>query len=424
MLDPQLIRNDLDRIASVLEGRGIKIDKVKIQDIENQRKSIQIETEKLQAQRNLLSKEIGDLKSKNKDTAELLEKVSSIKEQLEKNEEELTKIQKSWYDLVIAIPNIPHKSVPVGTTENDNEVVREWGKKKDLNFKPSDHVDLGESLQQIDFDTAVQITSSRFVVLKGQIAQLHRALIQFMMDVHVNEHNYQEVNVPYLVNEDSCVNTGQLPKFKEDLFYIQDQNLYLIPTAEIPVTNIVKDKIIDKNNLPLKFVSHTPCFRSEAGSYGKDTRGMIRQHQFEKVELVQIVEAEQSYNILEELTQHAESILKKLNLPYRVVNLCTKDLGFSAAKTYDIEVWLPSQNQYREISSCSNFESFQTRRMKTRCRDENNSKLDLLHTLNGSALAIGRTLIAIMENYQTEKGEIVIPDVLQQYMGDKKVIKQ
>ena len=424
MLDPQLIRNDLDRIASLLEGRSIKIDKVKIQDIENQRKSIQIETEKLQAQRNLLSKEIGDLKSKNKDTAELLEKVSSIKEQLEKNEEELTKIQKSWYDLVIAIPNIPHKSVPVGTTENDNEVVREWGKKKDLNFKPIDHVDLGESLQQIDFDTAVQITSSRFVVLKGQIAQLHRALIQFMMDVHVNEHNYQEVNVPYLVNEDSCINTGQLPKFKEDLFYIQDQNLYLIPTAEIPVTNIVKDKIIDKNNLPLKFVSHTPCFRSEAGSYGKDTRGMIRQHQFEKVELVQIVEAEQSYNILEELTEHAESILKKLNLPYRVVNLCTKDLGFSAAKTYDIEVWLPSQNQYREISSCSNFESFQTRRMKARCRDENNSKLDLLHTLNGSALAIGRTLIAIMENYQTEKGEIVIPDVLQQYMGDKKVIKQ
>ena len=424
MLDPQLIRNDLDRIVSVLEGRGIKIDKVKIQDIENQRKSIQIETEKLQAQRNLLSKEIGDLKSKNKDTAELLEKVSSIKEQLEKNEEELTKIQKSWYDLVIAIPNIPHKSVPVGTTENDNEVVREWGKKKDLNFKPIDHDDLGESLQQIDFDTAVQITSSRFVVLKGQIAQLHRALIQFMMDVHVNEHSYQEVNVPYLVNEDSCVNTGQLPKFKEDLFYIQDQNLYLIPTAEIPVTNIVKDKIIDKNNLPLKFVSHTPCFRSEAGSYGKDTRGMIRQHQFEKVELVQIVEAEQSYNILEELTEHAESILKKLNLPYRVVNLCTRDLGFSAAKTYDIEVWLPSQNQYREISSCSNFESFQTRRMKARCRDENNSNLDLLHTLNGSALAIGRTLIAIMENYQTEKGEIDIPDVLQQYMGDKKIIKQ
>ena len=303
-------------------------------------------------------------------------------------------------------------------------MVREWGKKKDLNFKPIDHVDLGESLHQIDFDTAVQITSSRFVVLKGQIAQLHRALIQFMMDVHVNEHSYQEVNVPYLVNEDSCINTGQLPKFKEDLLYIQDQNLYLIPTAEIPVTNIVKDKIIDKNNLPLKFVRHTPCFRSEAGSYGKDTRGMIRQHQFEKVELVQIVEAEQSYNILEELTEHAESILKKLNLPYRVVNLCTKDLGFSAAKTYDIEVWLPSQNQYREISSCSNFESFQTRRMKARCRDENNSKLDLLHTLNGSALAIGRTLIAIMENYQTEKGEIVIPDVLQQYMGDKKVIKQ
>ena len=424
MLDPHLVRNELDNIVNALESRGVKIDKDQIQEIENKRKSIQIETEKLQAQRNIISKEIGELKSKGDDATELFEKVSLIKKQLDDNEEALIKIQKTWYDLIITIPNLPHKSVPIGKTEKDNKLVREWGERPTLNFKPIDHVDLGESLQQIDFDTAAQITSSRFVVMKGQIARLHRALIQFMLDVHVNEHGYEEVNVPYLVNNDSCTNTGQLPKFKEDLFYIQQQDLYLIPTAEIPVTNIVKDKIIDKDDLPLKFVSHTPCFRSEAGSYGKDTRGMIRQHQFEKVELVQIVEAEKSYDVLEQLTLDAEVILKKLNLPYRVISLCSGDLGFASAKTYDIEVWLPSQNEYREISSCSNFESFQARRMKARYRVDNNSKPELVHTINGSGLAVGRTLIAVMENYQTEQGEIHIPEALQQYMGNEKVIKK
>ena len=424
MLDPHLVRNELDNIVNALESRGVKIDKDQIQEIENKRKSIQIETEKLQAQRNIISKEIGELKSKGDDATELFEKVSLIKKQLDDNEEALIKIQKTWYDLIITIPNLPHKSVPIGKTEKDNKLVREWGERPTLNFKPIDHVDLGESLQQIDFDTAAQITSSRFVVMKGKIARLHRALIQFMLDVHVNEHGYEEVNVPYLVNNDSCTNTGQLPKFKEDLFYIQQQDLYLIPTAEIPVTNIVKDKIIDKDDLPLKFVSHTPCFRSEAGSYGKDTRGMIRQHQFEKVELVQIVEAEKSYDVLEQLTLDAEVILKKLNLPYRVISLCSGDLGFASAKTYDIEVWLPSQNEYREISSCSNFESFQARRMKARYRVDNSSKPELVHTINGSGLAVGRTLIAIMENYQTEQGEIHIPEALQQYMGNEKVIKK
>ena len=326
-------------------------------------------------------------------------------------------------DLLIAIPNIPHKSVPNGNSDTDNKLIREWGEKPKFDFKIKDHVDLGESLNQIDFDSAVKVSGSRFVVLKDKIAQLHRALIQFMIETHTTEHGYQEINVPYLVNSDSCINTGQLPKFKEDLFRIQDQDLYLIPTAEIPVTNVVKDQIIEDTSLPLKYVCHSPCFRSEAGSYGKDTRGIIRQHQFEKVELVQIVQPENSYSALEELTINAEEILKRLNLSYRVVALCAGDLGFSAAKTYDIEVWLPSQNMYREISSCSNFESFQARRMHARYRDSKTNKPELLHTLNGSGLAVGRTLIAIMENYQTKTGDIQIPDVLRQYMANQSVIK-
>ena len=424
MLDPQLIRNDLNSIAKALDKRGASIDTNKIQKIEDKRKAIQIKTEKLQADRNLISKEIGEMKAKGKDTENLLEKVTSIKNQLEKNEEELTAIQQELNELIIVIPNIPHESVPDGSTEEDNQPIREWGEKPSFDFKINDHADLGESLEQIDFDSATQITSSRFVVMKGQIARLHRALIQFMLDIHISEHGYQEVNVPYLVNTDSCTNTGQLPKFKEDLFHIKDQDFYLIPTAEIPVTNIVKDKIINDIELPLKFVCHSPCFRSEAGSYGKDTRGMIRQHQFEKVELVQIVQPENSYNVLEELTLNAETILKKLNLPYRVVTLCAGDLGFAAAKTYDIEVWLPSQNTYREISSCSNFESFQARRMKARWRNSKTNKIDLLHTLNGSGLAVGRTLIAVMENYQTKNGDITIPDVLQKYMSNESIIKK
>jgi seryl-tRNA synthetase len=424
MLDPQLIRNELNSIAKALDKRGVSIDTNKIQKIEDKRKAIQIKTEKLQADRNLISKEIGEMKAKSEDTDNLLEKVTSIKNQLDKNEEELTAIQQELNELIIVIPNIPHESVPDGSTDEDNQPIREWGEKPSFDFKINDHVDLGESLEQIDFDSATQITSSRFVVMKGQIARLHRALIQFMLDIHISEHGYQEVNVPYLVNADSCTNTGQLPKFKEDLFHIKDQDFYLIPTAEIPVTNIVKDKIINDIELPLKFVCHSPCFRSEAGSYGKDTRGMIRQHQFEKVELVQIVRPENSYDVLEELTLNAETILKKLNLPYRVVALCAGDLGFAAAKTYDIEVWLPSQNTYREISSCSNFESFQARRMKARWRNSKTNKIELLHTLNGSGLAVGRTLIAVMENYQTKNGDIIIPDVLRQYMSNESIIKK
>ena len=424
MLDPQLIRNELNSIAKALDKRGVSIDTNKIQKIEDKRKTIQIKTEKLQADRNLISKEIGEMKAKGEDTENLLEKVASNKNQLEKNEEELTAIQQELNELIIVIPNIPHESVPDGNSDVDNQLIREWGEKPSFDFKINDHVDLGESLEQIDFDSATQITSSRFVVMKGQIARLHRALIQFMLDIHISEHGYQEVNVPYLVNADSCTNTGQLPKFKEDLFHIKDQDFYLIPTAEIPVTNIVKDKIINDIELPLKFVCHSPCFRSEAGSYGKDTRGMIRQHQFEKVELVQIVRPENSYNVLEELTLNAETILKKLNLSYRVVTLCAGDLGFAAAKTYDIEVWLPSQNTYREISSCSNFESFQARRMKARWRNSKTNKIELLHTLNGSGLAVGRTLIAVMENYQTKNGDIIIPDVLRQYMSNESIIKK
>ena len=424
MLDLQLIRNKLNTIAEALEKRGVSLDKNKIQKFEDKRKTIQIKTEKLQAERNLISKEIGEMKAKGKDTESLLKKVSSIKSQLKKNEEQLTVIQKELNELIITIPNIPHASVPEGSTDEDNQLVREWGKKPSFDFKINDHVDLGESLEQIDFDIATQITSSRFVVMKGQIARLHRALIQFMLDIHTSEHGYQEVNVPYLVNADSCTNTGQLPKFKEDLFHIKDRDFYLISTAEIPVTNLVKGKIINDIDLPLKFVCHSPCFRSEAGSYGKDTRGMIRQHQFEKVELVQIVQPENSYDVLEELTLNAETILKKLELPYRVVTLCAGDLGFAASKTYDIEAWLPSQNMYREISSCSNFESFQARRMKARWRNSNTTKIEFLHTLNGSGLAVGRTLIAVMENYQTKNGDIVIPEVLRQYMANESIIKK
>ena len=423
MLDPQLVRNKLDTIVEESLRRGVSIDKNKIKKIEDNRKKIQVETEKLQSERNNISKKIGELKSKGEQTENLLEKVTIIKKQLEENEEKLNSIQKELNELLIAIPNIPHKSVPNGNSDSDNKLIREWGEKPKFDFKIKDHVDLGESLNQIDFDSAVKVSGSRFVVLKDKIAQLHRALIQFMIETHTTEHGYQEINVPYLVNSDSCINTGQLPKFEEDLFRIQDQDLYLIPTAEIPVTNIVKDQIIEDTSLPLKYVCHSPCFRSEAGSYGKDTRGIIRQHQFEKVELVQIVQPENSYSALEELTINAEEILKRLNLSYRVVALCAGDLGFSAAKTYDIEVWLPSQNMYREISSCSNFESFQARRMQARYRDSKTNKPELLHTLNGSGLAVGRTLIAIMENYQTKTGDILIPNVLRQYMANQSIIK-
>ena len=438
MLDPQLLRNDIDNVAATLTKRGMTLDKDAIQQLEEKRKAIQIKTEELQSLRNSRSKEIGQLKSKGEDVQTIIDEVATLKTQLEESEVEFKSIQSELNEIVTGIPNIPHESVPEGDTEDDNEEIRKWGDIPSFDFEPRDHVDLGESLGLIDFESATKITSTRFVIMKGGIARLHRALIQFMLDTHTNEHGYQEINVPYLVNAESCFGTGQLPKFAKDLFAAgpgggqslenlfappYEHGLYLIPTAEVPVTNIARNEILNSEELPKKYVCHTPCFRSEAGSYGKDTRGMIRQHQFEKVELVQFVKPETSYDVLEELTGHAESILQKLNLPYRVVALCGGDLGFSAAKTYDIEVWLPGQDKYREISSCSNFESFQARRMKARWRNPETNKPELLHTLNGSGLAAGRTLIAVMENYQTREGNIVIPEVLRPYMNNQSIIE-
>ncbi len=424
MLDPQLLRNDLDNVAIALKKRNMTLDVDAIKDLEDKRKSIQIKTEELQALRNSRSKEIGKLKSKGEDAQSVMDEVANIKQQLDESTTELDAVQSSLNEIVSGIPNIPHESVPNGSTEDDNEEVRKWGAQKTFDFEPKDHVDLGEALGLIDFETATKITSSRFVVMHRGIAKLHRAIIQLMLDTHSDEHGYDEVNVPYLVNADSCRGTGQLPKFEEDLFHIKEHGLYLIPTAEVPVTNIARDEIINADELPKQYVCHSPCFRSEAGSYGKDTRGMIRQHQFEKVEMVQMVKPETSYDVLEELTGHAENILKKLELPYRVVTLCGGDLGFSAAKTYDIEVWLPGQNKYREISSCSNFEAFQARRMKARWRNPETNKPELLHTLNGSGLAVGRTLIAVMENYQDKDGNITIPEALRPYMNNEAVISK
>jgi seryl-tRNA synthetase len=422
MLDPQLLRNELDKVATALNKRNMALDTSAIKELEEKRKAIQVKTEELQASRNSKSKEIGKLKSKGEDAQEVMDEVANIKKQLEESATELDEVLSKLNEILVGIPNIPHESVATGQTEDDNEEVRVWGTPKTFDFEVKDHVDLGEALGQIDFETATKITSSRFVVMHRGVARLHRALIQFMLDTHSEEHGYSEINVPYLVNADSCMGTGQLPKFEEDLFHIKEHGLYLIPTAEIPVTNTVRGEILNDDELPKKYVCHSPCFRSEAGSYGKDTRGMIRQHQFEKVEMVQMVKPETSYEVLEELLVHAENILQKLELPYRVVNLCGGDLGFSSAKTYDIEVWLPGQNKYREVSSCSNFEAFQARRMKARWRNPETNKPELLHTLNGSGLAIGRTLIAVMENYQDKEGNIVIPEVLRPYMNNQSVI--
>ena len=424
MLDPHLLRNELDSVAVAMEKRGMSLDVASIKKLEEQRKSIQVKTEELQASRNAKSKEIGKIKGQGGDAQPVLDEVAKIKQQLEDSATELDDIQAALNDIIVGIPNIPNESVPEGNTEDDNEEIRKWGEPGVYDFEAKDHVDLGEGLGQIDFELGSKITSSRFVVMQGDIARLHRALIQFMLDIHTTEHGYTEVNVPYLVNADSCMGTGQLPKFEEDLFHIKEHGFYLVPTAEVPVTNIARDEIIDSANMPMRFVCHSPCFRSEAGSYGKDTRGMIRQHQFEKVELVQLVRPDTSYDALEELTGHAEKILQKLELPYRVVALCGGDLGFSAAKTYDIEVWLPGQQKYREISSCSNFEAFQARRMKARWRNPETNKPELIHTLNGSGLAVGRTLIAVMENYQDEDGKISIPGALRPYMNNQVKIEK
>ncbi len=424
MLDINLLRTDLDVVAKRLADRPFALDTAAFRALEEERKRVQGRTQELQAKRNALAKQIGQAKGKGEDTAALMAEAAAANAELEGLPKELDAIQAKLHGLLAVVPNIPHASVPVGVSSEDNTEVRRIGAPRTFGFAPKDHVDLGAGLGGLDFERATKIAGARFALMTGAVAQLHRALAQFMLDVHTREHGYVEVYAPYLVNKDSMFGTGQLPKFEEDLFAVPrgDDKLYLIPTAEVPVTNIVRDEIVELERLPLKFVCHTPCFRSEAGAYGKDTRGMIRQHQFDKVELVQIVHPARSYELLEELTGHAETILKRLELPYRTVTLCTGDMGFSAAKTYDIEVWLPGQNAYREISSCSNFEGFQARRMQARFRNEK-GKPEPVHTLNGSGLAVGRTLVAVLENYQNADGSVTVPAALRPYMGGLEAIR-
>ncbi len=423
MLDPKLLRSELEETARQLSRRGITLKIQKITALENQRKALQVLTQTLQSERNSNAKAIGKAKATGEDTAPLLAAVADLGDRLKTAETQLEQVQNEFTALLLNIPNIPHASVPDGKDENANVEIRRWGEPRRMDFIPKDHVDLGAGNGLLDFETAAKITGARFAVMYGTLARLHRALIQFMLDLHTQQHGYIETSVPYMVNAESLRGTGQLPKFEEDLFALKgEQGYYLIPTAEVPVTNLVRDVIVEAAAMPLKYVCHTPCFRSEAGSYGKDTRGMIRQHQFEKVELVQIVRPEDSYAAHEALTSHAEAVLQKLGLPYRVMALCSGDMGFASAKTYDLEVWLPGQGKYREISSCSNFEDFQARRLQARWRNPATNKPELVHTLNGSGLAVGRTLVAIMENYQDAHGNIQIPDALQPYMGGINVI--
>ncbi len=423
MLDPRLFRTELDYVTAQLSRRSFNFDPTAYSALETRRKDIQIKTQELQNERNSRSKAIGQAKAKGEDVQPLLDQVQHLGDELKAAEAELTDIQTAMTTLMEGIPNILDASVPDGKSEEANVEISRWGDLPQFAFEPKDHVDLGEQLKSMDFELGAKIAGSRFVVLTGVLARLQRALIQLMLDTHTNEHGYTEAYVPFLVNADSLYGTGQLPKFADDLFKTNaDPVLYLIPTAEVPVTNIVRDVIIDPKDLPLKFACHSPCFRSEAGAYGRDVRGMIRQHQFEKVEIVQIVKPEDSEQAHETLTQHAEAILQKLNLPYRKMLLCAGDTGFSSSKTYDLEVWLPSQNTYREISSCSNFKDFQARRLQARWRNPETGKPELAHTLNGSGLAVGRTLIAILENYQNADGTIRIPEALQPYMGGLTVI--
>jgi seryl-tRNA synthetase len=426
MLDPKLVRSQPDVVANALLKRDFKLDVSLLQGLEEQRRVLQEKTQNLQAERNAYAKSMGKAiaaaKANGEDIAPLKARGEELKNACNAAEAELAEVQESLENYLLGVPNIPDAEVPDGLSEDDNVEIRRWGEARQFSFDVKDHVDLGDREGRLDFETGAKISGSRFAVMRGDIARLHRALIQFMLDTHSEEHGYLEVNVPYIVNRDSLFGTGQLPKFEEDLFKLEDERgFYLIPTAEVPVTNIYRDDIVDAE-LPVKLVCHTPCFRSEAGSYGKDTRGLIRQHQFEKVELVQFVRPDQSDAALEELTGHAEQILKKLELPHRTIILCGGDIGFSAARTYDIEVWVPSQNRYREISSCSNFRDYQARRLKARWRNPDTGKPELLHTLNGSGLAVGRTLLAILENYQQEDGSVAVPVVLQEYIGGKKSI--
>ena len=421
MIDPKLLRSDLNAIADKLNIKGYELNCEAFLGLDAQRKALQLTAESVQQERNAFAKSMGKLIGQAKASGEDVEPLKLKGEQLKNDsiaaDAALAEVQQTLDELLQGIPNIPHDSVPMGKDEDDNVEVRTWGTPKTFNFEVKDHVDLGDTLNSLDFDTAAKITGSRFSLMRGDLATLHRVLTQFMINTHIAEHGYEEVYVPYIVNRESLFGTGQLPKFEEDLFKLDDErDFYLIPTAEVPVTNIYRNEIVDE--LPIKLVAHTPCFRSEAGSYGRDTRGMIRQHQFEKVEMVQFVHPDSSWDALEELVGHAENILQKLDLPYRTVTLCGGDLGFSAAKTYDIEVWLPSQGKYREISSCSNFSDFQARRMKARYRNDQ-GKPEFLHTINGSGLAVGRTLLAVMENYQREDGSIEIPAILQPMMNGK-----
>jgi len=419
MLDIQMLRKDAALVAERLAARGFVFDAARFDALEAERKTIQTRTQDAQSRRNTLSKQIGMMKGKGEDTTAVMAEVAGLGDEQKQMEARLAALQTEINDFLMGVPNLPHESVAVGLDETANVEVSRWGTPRSFDFAVRDHVDLGEGLGQLDFAAAVKITGSRFSVMRGPLARLHRALAQFMLDVHTTEHGYTEVYVPYLVNADSMRGTGQLPKFEEDLFHVprsDAEKLYLIPTAEVPVTNLLRDEIVPAEALPLKFVAHTPCFRSEAGSYGRDTRGMIRQHQFDKVELVQMVKPEDSYAALEALTANAEAILQKLGLPYRKMALCSGDMGFSAAKTYDLEVWLPAQNTYREISSCSNFEAFQARRMQARFK-VGQGKPELLHTLNGSGLAVGRTLVAILENYQNADGSVTVPEALRTWMG-------
>lgn len=423
MLDPKRLRSELDTVTALLARRGFTFDLPAYEALEGRRKSLQVTTQELQNQRTQRSKIIGKAKAQGEDIAPLKAEVADLGDQLRSAESELSAVQEALNTLLAGVPNLPHASVPQGLSEEDNVEIRRWGEPRAFDFQAKDHVDLGAQGGAMDFEAAAKLTGSRFVVMRGAMARLQRALIQFMLDVHVREHGYEEIYVPYLVNAQSLYGTGQLPKFEEDLFKLPgERDYYLIPTAEVPVTNLAREQIIEDAQMPWRYVCHTPCFRSEAGSYGKDTRGLIRQHQFEKIELVHLVRPQDSWDALEALTGHAEAILQKLELPYRVMALCAGDMGFSASKTYDLEVWLPGQGKYREISSCSNALDFQARRMKARYRNPETGKPELLHTLNGSGLAVGRTLVAVLENYQDAQGNIHIPQALQAYLGGEQML--
>ncbi|TKB53267.1 serine--tRNA ligase [Ferrimonas aestuarii] len=423
MLDSKYLRADLEQTAERLATRGYILDVARLTKLDEQRKALQVETQELQAERNSRSKAIGKAKAQGEDIAPLLAEVASMGDKLAATKAEQDKLLAEWDDIVAGIPNLPHESCPIGADEDENVEVSVWGEPRKFDFEVKDHVDVGEGVDGLDFAAAAKLSGARFIVMKGQVAKMHRALAQYMLDLHTSEHGYTEMYVPYLVNPDSLRGTGQLPKFGEDLFHTEqlsedtDRRLSLIPTAEVPLTNTARDEIFEAKDLPLKLTAHTPCFRSEAGASGRDTRGLIRQHQFDKVELVQLAKPSESMAALEELTGHAEKVLQNLNLPYRKVVLCTGDMGFGSTKTYDLEVWVPSQDKYREISSCSNMGDFQARRMQARWRNPESKKPELLHTLNGSGLAVGRTLVAILENYQQADGRIEIPEALRPYMG-------